>query len=367
MRKIQLVIMVKNGGDTIQQVLDSWSNHVDIIRIYDTGSTDNTQSICKKFQNRKKVKLQMNYLNFIDFSTTRNKCLDLCSDPKYYWTVFMDDSYALVDSDNNFRKCLQGVPEAFNCMDINITRGSIVYKSKRITKTATKLRYFGKVHEDVYFHSDYTVDCCHINDIPTEKQKIRTMTRLVQDLKLFGNSERDLYFKANTLQQMWIIGSVPFIEVVKAYNARIYCGSDYHEETFTCLMVLGNMFIKVLQRVKENGDNDVLESVDERTRSEATKHYIKAALVFPPRAGEAYLFAYLINGSNKFIEMAFKKRYLTETCCLPIDLEIYNAPESREYPSRGGAIENYYYRSIRSKIHQEIKDKGEWEELSLKC
>jgi len=78
---ISIVILIKNGGATISKTLDSLKAFDDII-IYDTGSTDNTHEIIKRYAN-------VTFLqgDFLGFGITRNKA---ALNAKNDWVLALD-------------------------------------------------------------------------------------------------------------------------------------------------------------------------------------------------------------------------------------------------------------------------------------
>ena len=74
---IALLIMVKNETKRLHVTLNSVIGHVNSIVAFDTGSTDDTIDILKKFSEKHNIPLRLKEGGFIDFSTSRNVSLDL--------------------------------------------------------------------------------------------------------------------------------------------------------------------------------------------------------------------------------------------------------------------------------------------------
>src|SRR5581483_6679321 len=76
---IAIVIMVKNEADVIIPTLDPLLNAgIDCVLVYDTGSTDGTQTVVNTYF--KDHHLDHAYViedPFIDFATSRNRALDI--------------------------------------------------------------------------------------------------------------------------------------------------------------------------------------------------------------------------------------------------------------------------------------------------
>lgn len=68
--------MVKDEAKNLRATLESCAQFADEIVVYDTGSTDGTQEIAKEFIAKRTGALYEG--KFVDFSTSRNRLLDLC-------------------------------------------------------------------------------------------------------------------------------------------------------------------------------------------------------------------------------------------------------------------------------------------------
>lgn len=78
---ISVVIIVKDGGKTIQSTLDALSKFSDVV-VYDNGSTDNTIQIVEKYQN-----VNLVHGDFLGFGMTKNKATTYA---KNDWVLSLD-------------------------------------------------------------------------------------------------------------------------------------------------------------------------------------------------------------------------------------------------------------------------------------
>ena len=77
MNLLELVMIVKNSGDVLRDCLRLNKKFIDHWTILDTGSSDNTKNIIK--EELKDLPGTLYEEDFVDFSTTRNRSLELSS------------------------------------------------------------------------------------------------------------------------------------------------------------------------------------------------------------------------------------------------------------------------------------------------
>jgi glycosyltransferase involved in cell wall biosynthesis len=291
-------MIIKNGADTISEVLNSYLPHVSRIVILDTGSTDGTLEILEKIPN-----LILHKSPFQGFSNSRNKCLDLAYDLKYEWTLMIDDSYKLL---TNFNE-LKLVPNYVDAISIVVTKSNgIENLSNRIIRTSSKLRYIGDIHEYIDSKLTWIVKSIRLLDFVTPNQQLRTYQRNINDLKILeGKTDsRSLYYTACTLNNQYIQGLVNYDIVVNAFKKRILEHQDYPEERFTSMIHIANLL----------NTND--------QKYESHKYYLQAAIEYPARAGEAYFLLYLSSEINHWLKMAYNNRKVG-ICMMSYDPKIY--------------------------------------------
>jgi len=94
--KISVVIIVKDGGKTIEKTLNALGQFSDVV-VFDNGSTDNTLEISKRFQN---VNLVQG--DFVGFGPTKNKAATFA---KNNWILSLDaDEVVNNDFVNNLKE-----------------------------------------------------------------------------------------------------------------------------------------------------------------------------------------------------------------------------------------------------------------------
>ena len=205
MNLLELVMIVKNSGETLRSCLKINKKYIDYWTILDTGSNDNTIDIIE--EELKDVPGKLFHSNFVDFATTRNKSLELSS-KKCKYTIILDDSYII----NGGEKLLKFLEKSHDeCLGIKIgTFGTFLenqYYSKRIIKSSINLKYKYRVHEDIITNNVTYIkdDDIFINDVDDFDHKKRSFNRYKKDIELLlldhenePENPRILYYLAKT-------------------------------------------------------------------------------------------------------------------------------------------------------------------------
>lgn len=207
---IDLCIMVKNAGDQFENMLRENIDFIDKWTILDTGSTDNTIEIINRVLVGKK-RGHLYQEPFIDFPTSRNRCLDLAGQTCKF-TLMLDDTYVVRGQLREFLNVVRGDQFA-NSYSSYISSDDVQYTSNRIVKTENKLRYIFKLHEVITPENNINVsiphDVAYIFDYRFDYMENRTMERKEYDLRVLEeglredpNNSRNLYYMAQTYNLM---------------------------------------------------------------------------------------------------------------------------------------------------------------------
>jgi len=152
---VALLIMVKNEQARLSETLNSVIGTVDSIVAFDTGSTDDTIGILKRFSQEHNIPLRLKEGEFIDFSTSRNTSLDFAD-------TFNDIDFLLLLDCNDEIRGGEGLIKFCEEYKYNTevtayhvrqewwtgnTAGSISFYTLRLLKPRTGWRYTGVVHE----------------------------------------------------------------------------------------------------------------------------------------------------------------------------------------------------------------------------
>lgn len=182
MNLLELVMIVKNGADTIVPVLEAIKPHIDSWTILDTGSTDNTRELIT--ETLREVPGKLYEEPFVDFKTSRNRVLHLAG-KKCKYTIMLDDSYVL-QGGSNLRKILATSREDGLSLRITDEKESAEYYSLRILRTQSEIRYKYRIHEIPDYDNAINISEREIEilDLTTSRQRKRSYARFQKDLKM---------------------------------------------------------------------------------------------------------------------------------------------------------------------------------------
>jgi tetratricopeptide (TPR) repeat protein len=183
---INYTMIIKNGGELLEKILNENLCIIDRWTILDTGSTDNTIEIIKKvLVGKKKGKLFEE--PFINFRDSRNRCLDLAGhDCKF--TLMFDDTYVTRGNLREFLNVVRG-DQFSDSFSLYLQSHDTQYASNRIIKSAfTNLRYKYKIHEVITpdNNKNVIIPIHHslVFDYRADYMENRTMDRKQYDLKV---------------------------------------------------------------------------------------------------------------------------------------------------------------------------------------
>lgn len=227
---INLCIMVKNGGDQFETMLNENKHLIDKWTILDTGSTDGTVAIIKKVLSVKKGKLYQE--PFINFRDSRNRVLELAGKTCKY-TLMLDDTYIVKGDLRNFLNEVRG-DQWGDSFTLYIKSYDVEYGSNRILRTDRNLRYWYKIHEVIQDKNNVNVvvpiDKSVIFDGRFDYMEERTMSRKELDLKLLYEELED---DPNNSRTHYYLGQT--YNLLKNYEKAFYYfmqRMNHHNEGF---------------------------------------------------------------------------------------------------------------------------------------
>ena len=147
MISISLCMIVKNEEDTIARCLESVKDIVDEINIVDTGSTDQTKEVLKKYTDR-----IYDFEWAYDFAKARNYAFQQATKDYILW---LDADDVLLQDDQVKLKELKGSLDLTTdsvTMDYNLSadqHGKVLTRLKRnrLVKRTNQFQWIGAVHE----------------------------------------------------------------------------------------------------------------------------------------------------------------------------------------------------------------------------
>lgn len=204
---MKLLIMVKNGGPDFLKMLNHNVPQFDSYIIMDTGSTDGTLEIARKFAEKHPWGRVVEE-EWVGFDVNRNILLDMAGEDCAF-TVMLDDTYYMQGDLRLFLEAA-GSDEKFDTFSITIINGFDKYSSNRVLRSTVGQRYIYPVHEipgsKICTNLLIPESVCHIVDVGSEIMEKRTAERTTQDLNdllkywsSHRNVPRTIYYIAGTL------------------------------------------------------------------------------------------------------------------------------------------------------------------------
>lgn len=138
--KVALCMIVKNESHIIHECLNSIYKHIDYWVISDTGSTDGTQDIIKKFFEEKGIPGELHQDEWKNFGHNRTLALRHCDDKaEYAWMIDADDCV-----EGNFKFPNEMTADGYV---VRMGREEFSWWRTQIFKTDAKWEYKGILHE----------------------------------------------------------------------------------------------------------------------------------------------------------------------------------------------------------------------------
>lgn len=140
-KTVCLNMIVKNEKDVIERCLESVLPFINYWVIVDTGSTDGTQDIIKKFMKEKGVPGELHERPWVNFSHNRNEALDLARPKADYIFITDADEYLIYDDDFT----LPALDKDYYYMTLRA--GGAKWSKIQLINTKHDWRFVGVIHE----------------------------------------------------------------------------------------------------------------------------------------------------------------------------------------------------------------------------
>lgn len=144
--KIGLCMIVKNEAHIIHESLTATLPLIDTYCIIDTGSSDNTIEVIKKFYQEKGIPGEVHEREWKNFGHNRSEAMSLCDGKMDYILVIDADDLIAWNGDGkgDLLRILQTTP---NGVEFNIRQGDLSYTRLQMFKANDSWKYVGVLHE----------------------------------------------------------------------------------------------------------------------------------------------------------------------------------------------------------------------------
>ncbi len=235
-------MIVKNEADNIERCIASVAPYIQYYVICDTGSTDNTKEIIKKFFDEKGIPGEIHDHKWEDFGTNRSKALELCLG-KTKWIL-------MIDADDNIEGKLpiEKFDDSLDGYHVKIAKGSCVWWRSQIFNVQKKkwwyvepLHEYAMCEEPMYIgklEGDYLwnarTEGCRAKSVSSETEKYqKDYYTLKKYLEQDPNQPRKQFYAAQSAfdARMYAVAEEEYLKRVALNN--------WIEEVFISWMKIG--------------------------------------------------------------------------------------------------------------------------------
>lgn len=250
-------IMVKNEEKFIKTTLDSLIGHISVVFIYDTGSDDNTVSVCEDWGASTGIDMNIMEGEFVDFSSSRNQLLMFVDNyPSIEFLLLLDCGDQLRGGKQLTEWCKTASPaeDAWLLQQEWWSGTSTRYWNIRLIRPRCGWHYKEPVHEyltrknalpprklsdKIVLYQDRTV-----GDDKSMKRFHRDEEILLKQFKLNPTNPRTLFYLAQTME---CLGK--YIDSIMIYSRRFHVVSvGFGEERFQSALRIGDIYRKKLNK-----------------------------------------------------------------------------------------------------------------------
>ena len=282
MKTLCLSMIVKNEAKIIEECFDSVIDYIDYWVICDTGSTDGTQDIIRKYFSNKKIKGDLHQMEWKNFGYNRTLSME-----KSYKKA---DYILLLDADFRLKVLNKSFKETIGNGDNYLIRyaGNLNYRNLKLVDGNVKWKYVGVTHE--YITSDEKFNKINNDDIQIVDcaQGSNRAVKFERDSKLLlkgivdePTNVRYFFYLANTYYEH---GDNEI--AMKYYKKRVEMGGWVEEVYYSMYRYA---MAKMKNESMEAAVYDFLKAHNYRpSRLEALYEVVKYYRTADPKKGYAY-------------------------------------------------------------------------------
>ena len=231
MNKICLSMIVKNEAHCIRKCLESVKPFIDHWIICDTGSTDSTEKVVRDILGSIPGSFEKH--EWIDFSTNRNKALELSREHGDYSLIIDADDSFVSDNPNIFKDLDKEI------YSIEINQNGVIYKRNQLIKNSAEAEFKGAVHEYIDTKHDSTkLDGCTImfggtGSRTKDPEKYKKDCEILEKALIKDpNNARDTFYLAQSYKD-----SDQLDKAIEMYLKRVNMGGWQEEVYFSFLQL----------------------------------------------------------------------------------------------------------------------------------
>jgi glycosyltransferase involved in cell wall biosynthesis len=149
-QKIVLCMIVKNEAKVIERCFDSLRSIVDEYVVCDTGSTDGTQEVMKKYWKKHKLKGEVHNRPWVSFCHNRQEAFDLGKGKgDYIMTIDADEVFApFVNNKVDLNKKVAALPTLkADRVEVKTQYGNLLYSRTQFYKNGLDWKWNWPIHE----------------------------------------------------------------------------------------------------------------------------------------------------------------------------------------------------------------------------
>ena len=247
---LAIVLMVKDEAVSIEATLSSLLDpSIKHFFILDTGSSDNTMQLTEAFFQQHNLIGHIKQEPFIDFSTSRNRALELAEQqfPEAVFFLMPDAEWHLHHPQALIQFCEQEKHREMSLYSIHIKTNAVEFTTARLFRASKRIRFKGLVHEVPEIPSSMKVPNPVFFEVKASSHGIeKSKRRWQQDLVLLSkghaenpNDSRTTFYLAQTYE---CLGD--FKKAYQYYQHREQL-DGWSEENYITLFRLGCLADKI--------------------------------------------------------------------------------------------------------------------------